>query len=209
MQKRTTVPFYNRRRSLEQRETPMAANETTKPTQSTLSSFFNLFSKRAHNTTTSCVPTAVTKTVTVKAACSSTSTSQSAPNTTYIGPPLPCLPTSVATSTVDPTSPKPDCTCDDDQDPDTIFQRPNGQVYVSPAPVQAPAPSPTQDTLPVFQRLNGQPFDMPESAPSSIVKRQATDWRRVAYYTSTAPAQATGFSFMANLGDPQKSGTFD
>lgn len=35
------------------------------------------------------------------------------------------------------------------------------------------------------------------------------DWNRVAYYTSTAPAQATGFSFLANLGDPKKSGTFD
>ena len=35
------------------------------------------------------------------------------------------------------------------------------------------------------------------------------DWSRVAYYTSTAPAQATGLSFLANLGDPQKSGTFD
>ena len=35
------------------------------------------------------------------------------------------------------------------------------------------------------------------------------DWSRVAYYTSAAPAQATGFSFLANLGDPQKSGTFD
>jgi hypothetical protein len=31
----------------------------------------------------------------------------------------------------------------------------------------------------------------------------------VAYYTSTAPAQATGLSFLANVGDPQKSGTFD
>lgn len=34
-------------------------------------------------------------------------------------------------------------------------------------------------------------------------------WSRVAYYTSTAPAAATGFAFLANLGDPQKSGTFD
>jgi hypothetical protein len=39
---------------------------------------------------------------------------------------------------------------------------------------------------------------------------QATgDWSRVAYYTSAAPAEATGLSFLANLGDPQKSGTFD
>ncbi|KAF2800053.1 hypothetical protein K505DRAFT_293566 [Melanomma pulvis-pyrius CBS 109.77] len=37
----------------------------------------------------------------------------------------------------------------------------------------------------------------------------ADTWSRVAYYTSAAPAQATGFAFLANLGDPQKSGTFD
>ncbi|CAN9369168.1 unnamed protein product [Alternaria alternata] len=38
-----------------------------------------------------------------------------------------------------------------------------------------------------------------------MVKRQAADWSRIAYYTSTAPAQATGLSFMANLGDPQNA----
>jgi hypothetical protein len=37
----------------------------------------------------------------------------------------------------------------------------------------------------------------------------AAAWERVAYYTSTAPAEATGFAFLANLGDEQKSGTFD
>lgn len=42
-----------------------------------------------------------------------------------------------------------------------------------------------------------------------VFRRAGSDWSRVAYYTSTAPAQATGFSFLANLGDPQKSGTFD
>lgn len=41
------------------------------------------------------------------------------------------------------------------------------------------------------------------------VRRASSDWNRVGYYTSTAPAQATGLSFLANLGDPQKSGTFD
>lgn len=43
----------------------------------------------------------------------------------------------------------------------------------------------------------------------SVVRRATPDWSRVAYYTSAAPAQATGFSFLANRGDPQKSGTFD
>jgi hypothetical protein len=43
----------------------------------------------------------------------------------------------------------------------------------------------------------------------SVVRRQAAGWSRVAYYTSAAPAAATGLSFLANLGDPQESGTFD
>lgn len=41
------------------------------------------------------------------------------------------------------------------------------------------------------------------------VTAAAASWIRNAYYTSTAPAQATGLAFLANLGDPQKSGTFD
>jgi hypothetical protein len=65
-----------------------------------------------------------------------------------------------------------------------IYESPNGQLYV-PA-----TPSPTQ------------------CAPRNA-KRQSDDWSRIAYYTSTAPAQATGLSFMANLGDPEMSGTFD
>jgi len=35
------------------------------------------------------------------------------------------------------------------------------------------------------------------------------DWQRVAYYTSSAPASASGFAFMANLGAEGCSGTFD
>jgi hypothetical protein len=42
-----------------------------------------------------------------------------------------------------------------------------------------------------------------------VIRRAGADWSRVAYYTSAAPAQATGLSFLANLGDPQQSGTFD
>jgi hypothetical protein len=37
----------------------------------------------------------------------------------------------------------------------------------------------------------------------------AAAWKRIAYYTSTSPAEATGFAFLANLGDDRKSGTFD
>ncbi|KAF3001256.1 target of Sbf [Curvularia kusanoi] len=41
------------------------------------------------------------------------------------------------------------------------------------------------------------------------IDKRAADWDRIAYYTSATPAQATGFSFLANLGDPSQSGTFD
>jgi len=44
---------------------------------------------------------------------------------------------------------------------------------------------------------------------SKIGRRDTANWSRAAYYNSAAPAQATGFSFLANRGDPQKSGTFD
>ncbi|KAI4631861.1 uncharacterized protein J4E87_002568 [Alternaria ethzedia] len=332
MGKRTTVPFYNRRRSLEQPETPVA---TTMLTQSTSSGRPNLFNRDACTTSSSCVSTTVTKTVTVKAPCSPTGTAQSGPNTTYIGPPLPCLPTSGAQSISGSTLPDPNCTCVENEEPEPIFQRPNGQVYVSPTPtlkhapetsstqdtlpvsqhpdgqpfevprpsssspqdtlpvsqrpdgqlfdsplpspsstqdilpvsqlpdgqpiqfpspspssmqgiltvsqrpdgqpivpspspsspqetlpvsqrpdgqpfdIPSPSPSPPQDPLPVSQRPDGQPFDIPSPSPSPISKRQGSDWKRIAYYTSTSPAQATGLSFMANLGDPQKSGTFD
>ncbi|KAF2442521.1 hypothetical protein P171DRAFT_523321 [Karstenula rhodostoma CBS 690.94] len=52
----------------------------------------------------------------------------------------------------------------------------------------------------------------PSSGPShdnDIKVAAASTWSRVAYYTSAAPAAASGFAFLANLGDPQKSGTFD
>ncbi|KAI8940092.1 hypothetical protein NX059_003809 [Plenodomus lindquistii] len=50
----------------------------------------------------------------------------------------------------------------------------------------------------------------PTAHTRAILKRQTPDdWSRVAYYTSSAAAQATGLSFLANLGDPRKSGTFD
>ncbi|KAF1959296.1 hypothetical protein CC80DRAFT_490251 [Byssothecium circinans] len=52
--------------------------------------------------------------------------------------------------------------------------------------------------------------EVPHASPSNDVNKAAASiWSRVASYTSTAPAAATGFAFLANLGDPQKSGTFD
>ena len=102
MQKRTTVPFYNPRRALEQRETPMISDTTAIPTQSSSPSWFNRLNKWTYSTTTGCTPATVTSTVTVKAACSSISIPQAAPNTTYIGPPLSCMTTSAAASIADP-----------------------------------------------------------------------------------------------------------
>jgi hypothetical protein len=65
-------------------------------------------------------------------------------------------------------------------------------------PVETPTYTPATTPLP-------QPL-----RPSDDVKKAApAAWERVAYYTSAAPAAATGFAFLANLGDPQKSGTFD
>ncbi|CAN9326863.1 unnamed protein product [Alternaria alternata] len=45
MQKRTTVPFYNRRRALEQRETPVISDTTATPTQSSSPSWLNRLNK--------------------------------------------------------------------------------------------------------------------------------------------------------------------
>ncbi|KAF2468041.1 uncharacterized protein BDR25DRAFT_373607 [Lindgomyces ingoldianus] len=44
---------------------------------------------------------------------------------------------------------------------------------------------------------------------SPDVSEAAAGWNRIAYYTSSSPAEATGLAFLANLGDPQLSGTFD
>ncbi|KAI1515578.1 TOS1 [Pyrenophora tritici-repentis] len=92
----------------------------------------------------------------------------------------------VAINKTTPTSSKPDCPCNEDNDKDDehdpVFERPNGQTFV------IPKPSPIKATVPVE-------------------KRQGSNWSRVAYYTSASPAKATGISFQANLGDPAKSGT--
>ncbi|KAF2682527.1 hypothetical protein K458DRAFT_444167 [Lentithecium fluviatile CBS 122367] len=53
------------------------------------------------------------------------------------------------------------------------------------------------------------PIPQPLRPSDDVKKATPCTWERVAYYTSAAPAAATGFAFLANLGDPQKSGTFD
>ncbi|CAN9336011.1 unnamed protein product [Alternaria alternata] len=57
MQKRTTVPFYNRRRALEQRETPVISDTTATPTQSSSPSWFNRLNKWTYSPPLSCMTT--------------------------------------------------------------------------------------------------------------------------------------------------------
>jgi hypothetical protein len=51
--------------------------------------------------------------------------------------------------------------------------------------------------------------EMVNDGSTNGVHPRAAGWSRVGYYTSSSPAQATGLSFLANLGDPRESGTFD
>ncbi|KAH7087127.1 putative TOS1-like glycosyl hydrolase-domain-containing protein [Paraphoma chrysanthemicola] len=178
--KRNTVPFYNRRRAMNKRDT------TEHSTQAPFKDSDQIKSprKRTFNATTSCSTHTVT-TTTVVTACDqekTTSAARPAQNTTYVGPPLPCMSTPVPHASQTDLS-SPNCTCRDTVALPTLTEHlPNPALTISPATT---------------------------ANKTNIARRAAPDWSRVAYYTSTAPAQATGFSFLANLGDPQKSGTFD
>lgn len=170
MQKRDSIPFFGRRRAMNKRH---AVNEA----QAILEQDGHL-EKRTFNHTTSCSQKTVTKTVTMTD-CDAplpTSSVPMAPNTTYVGPPLPCLPTT-STSTLSQNVSSDVCPC--------TRSVANKTLSLS---------TPRQTKM-MFN--------------SDFAKRAGSDWNRVAYYASAAPAQATGFSFLANLGDPQKSGTFD
>jgi hypothetical protein len=175
LQKRSTVPFYNRRRASQKRNT-----ESTAEAASGYSHHTKPREKRTTNTTTNCAHTtrctSWTTTITVTATCcesdQSTSTAWAAHNTTYIDAPLTCMPT---------PSPSSQSSAAHFSDPDC----------------------PCKNKLPpASERTNS-------ASEHNLERRVGADWNRVAYYTSTAPAQATGLSFLANLGDPQKSGTFD
>ena len=156
LQKRDSVPFYNRR--------------TAKKRESNLQA-------RTFNTTKGCGPVTVTTTITITSCEPEQATNTPPPYTTYVGPPLPCLPSSSSTTSEYPQA----------------HSNWTNNVY-QPAAVAVEHPEAAGPT--------------PATAPAAA-KRAAADWSRVAYYTSSAPAQATGLSFLANLGDPQKSGTFD
>jgi hypothetical protein len=176
--KRSTVPFYNRRRATNKRDHDSTSDALSDTDQG------SSLERRTFNT---CGPRTVTTTVTVTE-CTSTfaaSTIQLLPDTTYIGPALPCMPTPTLSGPGSGIS-RADCTCDSSTSPSVI---------------------PELD-LPAFRPFPGvQRRSMIET--SEVVRRDAGDWSRVAYYTSAAPSQATGFSFLGNQGDPEKSGTFD
>ncbi|KAL5379813.1 hypothetical protein DPSP01_008283 [Paraphaeosphaeria sporulosa] len=71
-------------------------------------------------------------------------------------------------------------------------------------PVKRDEPSPTVIDTPQPAGPSNKP-----SYDNNVKVTGASTWSRVAYYTSAAPAAASGFAFLANLGDPQRSGTFD
>jgi hypothetical protein len=181
MRKRSTVPFYNRRQALKQRDLKTnGANHG--PSQKKLT--------WTTNTNCSSVSTATTTVTVTDCTRSLSSTSMTLPNTTHIGHPLPCLP-------------MPTTTTEALHAPATEFS-------------SSSSTCPHQPTLTVSlerQRKLALWSTTAQSAITTIdtpeVRKRAAAWDRVAYYTSAAPAQATGLSFLANLGDPRQSGTFD
>ena len=184
MKKRSTVPFYNRRRALKQRNPSHVTPKITRP-----------LDKRTWTTSTICnSASTVTSTVTVTSCMSGSSAVFTAlPNTTYISPHLPCLPAPGSQSaTVNPSQteatslPAHNCTC---QGQPTVTQNLHHHPKIASRPTLAQSLSLNVDT--------------------AHIRKRAAGWDRVAYYTSAAPAEATGFSFLANLGDPRQSGTFD
>lgn len=179
MEKRSTVPFYNRRRAAIPRDSiDMESSTEGSPVSDAHDTWY--LDKRTDNSTRECSRSMVTSTVTVTD-CPISSTSMPSQNTTYIGPPLPCLPTPKQPAT-DVASPISNCPCRN-----------------------AKASQTSTKTIP----RHGPASIMNPPAKRQQDNAAGDDWNRVAYYTSSAPAQATGLSFLANLGDPRKSGTFD
>lgn len=188
MRKRNSVPFYNRRRALKQRTVSNSASAVATSSQTSTVHWLPLDKQRPCHTATRCTQSTVISTVTVTD-CTTAATSVAAQNITYIGPPLPCLPTYTpwAISGEDAHA-KSNCTC----------------VQTHGAVSHYPLQPTSVDTSPaVLEMERTVKRDSPWAAAA------AADWSRVAYYTSSAPAEATGISFLANRGDPRKSGTFD
>jgi hypothetical protein len=162
--------------------------------------------KSSVSPTATCTPTpCIISTVT-------TTTFVTATNCVMVCPALYAQPTSTPPSADLSPSPSPSqqgasqshapCTCDGSASNDTTTSSPtNWTDYTAtvPSSVRAPLPS----TLITLTR------PATSASASPLEARQGAAWRRVAYYTSAAPAEATGISFLANMGDPQRSGTFD
>jgi hypothetical protein len=180
LQKRNTVPFYNHRRAVNKR-----AVRFTLPNSFVDPHHIRPLDNQALNSTTRCNPRTLTSTTTVIdcGTIRSTSTPSSSQNTAYTNPPLPCLPTPSSSVINDSVQ---DC---------TYRNQPQAAAIAQEQPLGIIAPKPLKPAA--------------ASTKEEVVRRAATDWNRVAYYTSTAPAQATGLAFLANLGDPARSGTFD
>lgn len=184
MTKRSRVPFYNRRQALRQRDSNYDNLNISQPLNS-----------RTWTTSTICNPAStVTSTVTVTSCPNRPSINSTAlANTTYVGTPLSCLPTPDPQSTaIDPSHTLAVSFITYNS---TCRSFPTGTQNLERHPNVASRPTPAQSPCPVVDTAH--------------IRKRAADWDRVAYYTSLAPAEATGFSFLANLGDPQESGTFD
>lgn len=168
LRKRRHVPFYNRRRALQQDlRLPNTSSSRTA-------------NVRRCATATGCSPMSTTTSTATLTDCGTEPKrySTAAPDTTYVGRPSPFTPGTNSSSL--------DCLWQQEPTVASKFERPPKSPL---EPTLARSPQTTYDTTRLHKR--------------------AADWDRVAYYNSTAPAQATGFSFLANLGDPSQSGTFD
>lgn len=184
LKKRRTVPFYNRRRALKQQD---PSYDNLNDTQ--------LLDKRAWSISPVCSSaSAVTSSVTVINSSGEPSAISSALlNTTCIGP----LSSSFFAPDTKSTA------VESSQTLVASFPYDNCTRLSFPTVTQslerhrkvASRPTPAKSLCPVINPVHAL--------------QGAVGWGRVAYYTSSAPAQATGFSFLANLGDPRESGTFD
>jgi hypothetical protein len=85
-----------------------------------------------------------------------------------------------------------------------IFEEHKRALASPTSPLQNRSPQEPASTLATLARRGTS-----TPAPDQSVNAAAAEWARIASYTSAAPAQATGLTFLANRGDPQKSGTFD
>lgn len=191
MRKRNTVPFYDRRRALKQIDSDTAEIDHLDDTNNA-----SVLDRRMRKTNSNCSSQSTVTTSVFLTDCGRTTLSSAStafPNSTNVGSPLPCLPTSDVQSTSLEASGTPNdsllsssCTCG--------------------------SPTITTKAIERHPEATLKPTSMRTSISDdekSGARKRAAAWDRVAYYTSAAPAQATGFSFLANLGDPEESGTFD